>query len=177
MSTKRSSLTRLKVNQISVGSCSFFRILIYLFFNFPFSFSLFRKWRRARPTTFLSSSEITAASSEQFTPWTLKLRRWYGSLALAPGSSHLRWLSPFTSTALTASSSLLSRPKPCPWVLTPLPSPVTFGKSAQELLRSLAPPNKTYPGWVLKFRELTPNLTPIVLYCGQWGTWVCLLPS
>lgn len=68
MSTKRSSLTRLKVNQISVGSCSFFRILIYLFFNFPFSFSLFRKWRRAQPTTFLSSSEITAASSEQFTP-------------------------------------------------------------------------------------------------------------
>lgn len=40
--------------------------------------SLFRKWRKAQPITFLSSSEIPAANSERFIPWTLKPMRWHG---------------------------------------------------------------------------------------------------
>ena len=149
--------------------------------SYPVFPSLFRIWRKALPIISSSSSEIPAVNSEQFTPWTLKQRRWYGSLVSAPASSHPRWLSPFTSTALTASSSRPSRPKPCPWASTPSPSPVTFGKSAQELPKSSAPPNKddAQKSWVemLSFREPTPSMTPIVLYFGQWGTWGCSLYS
>lgn len=134
-------------------SCSW---LAYVFF------SPLRKWRKVLPTTSSSCSGMPVASLEQFTPWTLKLTRWFAWLGLALVSSCLRWSSPFTSTVLIVNSSLSSRPKPCPWVLMPLPSLGTFGKSAPGLLKSWAPQNKRCLRKVLQFMEPAPKLTPII---------------
>lgn len=130
---------------------------------------LCRKWKRAQPTTFLSSSEIPAASFERFIPWTLKLKRWSDSLASGLGSLLQKWWNLFTSTALTASNSLSYRPKPCPWVSMPLPYLVTFGKNGQGLRRSLAPLNKILPKMpeMILFRNPCPS---DFLSYGQYGS-------